>query len=100
MTEVRLGCAHVVWKKKLGIKLFSSWVVVFVSDSLNLIVRGGSAVSLARFGYVSEQISSHSVQVGENLYALTSRNEELVSVLHRANDEMQQDCPPRSTCTD
>lgn len=22
LTEVRLGCAHIVWKKKLGIKLF------------------------------------------------------------------------------
>lgn len=34
-------------------------------DFLDLIVRGGSAASLMLFNYVSEQICSHNVQVGE-----------------------------------
>lgn len=34
-------------------------------DFLGLIVRGGSAASLGLFNYVSEQICSHNVQVGE-----------------------------------
>lgn len=34
-------------------------------DVLDLIVRGGSAASLVLFNYVSEQIRTHNVQVGE-----------------------------------
>ena len=68
-----------------------------VCDFLDLIVRGGSAVSLVLFNYVSEQICSHNVQVGENLNSLASTNEELPSILHKANDQMQQDCVLRST---
>lgn len=34
-------------------------------DFLGLIVRGGSAASLVLFNYVSEQICSCNVQVGE-----------------------------------
>lgn len=69
-----------------------------VSDFLDLIVRGGSAVSLVLFNYVSEQICSHNVQVGEDLNSLASTSEELLSILHKANDQRQQDYVLRSKC--
>ena len=70
-----------------------------VSDFLDLIVRGGSAVSLVLFNYVSEQICSHNVQVGEDLNSLASTGEELLSILHKANDQRQQDYVLRSACS-
>lgn len=79
--------------------LTGEWLLS-VSDFLDLIVRGGSAFSLVLFNDVSEQICSHSVQAGENLNSSASTNEELLSILHKANDRRQQDYVLRSTCSD
>ena len=54
-----------------------------VSNFQDLTVRVGSAVSLVQFNYISEQICSHNVQVGENLNSLAGMNEELLSILHK-----------------
>lgn len=40
-------------------------LLLSIFDFLDLIVKSGSAASLVLFNYVSEQICSHNVQVGE-----------------------------------
>lgn len=50
-------------KKSMGPS--TEQLLLSIFDFLDLIVRGGSAACLVLFNYVSEQICSHNVQVGE-----------------------------------